>query len=339
MEKKIGLLLVNTGSPDSCSIADVREYLREFLMDPRVLDMPWPLRAAIVYGGILPFRPARSAAAYGEIWTSAGSPLVATTHRLAERLRLLTDMPVAVAMRYGSLSPAKAVEQLLRDRMDELAVLPMFPHYALSSYESAIEHVKAAVRKCAPDLRLRAVPPCYEQPAYIRALTASARPYVSSDVEHVLFSYHGMPVRHLRKVSHGCGNCASAPHDEWSAAHCYLYQTTRTSDECARSLGLDAGRYSIAYQSRLGHDRWIEPSTSSELSRLARSGIRRLVVICPSFTVDCLETLEEIATRGKETFLSNGGEEFCMVPALNDNETWATALVDIIASTLPLMCN
>ena len=331
MEKKTGLLLINTGSPDSCSTAGVRRYLREFLMDPRVLDVPAPLRALIVYGAILPFRPARSAAAYREIWTAEGSPLVAITKRLAERLRGEMEIPVAIAMRYGSLTPARALRQLSREDVHDVVLLPMFPHYAMSSYESAIEHVKQAARSHDTEIALHVIPPYYRHPAYIEALADSARPYVTHGFDHVLFSYHGMPVRHLRKVNSACGDCQTFAHHDSSAETCYQYQTIQTTQACAQALGLDRRRYSIAYQSRLGQDRWLEPSTVSQLERLARSGVHSLAVICPSFTVDCLETLEEIAMRGKDVFLGCGGKEFQLIPALNDNPVWAGALTQIIA--------
>lgn len=310
-----GILLINTGSPDSFAVPDVRRYLREFLMDGRVLDLPWPLRAAIVYGCILPFRPKRSAHAYEKIWTFEGSPLVAITQRLATKL----PFPTAVCMRYGRLTPSRAIRTLRKAGAADLLLVPMFPHYALSSYESAVEHVRAGLRSEEPHMEMQVLPPFYRDPAYLGALAATAAPFITPQTDHVLFSYHGMPVRHLTKVSGGR-----------SEATCYVRQTQTTTAECASRLGLRPERYSISYQSRLGSDRWLEPHTDSELIRLAKSGVRNVAVMCPSFTTDCLETLEEIAIRGREAFLNAGGRHFEMVPALNDSDLWARALTTII---------
>jgi len=313
-----GILLINTGSPDSPSIPDVRRYLREFLMDGRVIDLPFPARAAVVYGCILPFRPRRSAEAYRRIWTPEGSPLVVTSQKLRDHLRLESGQPVELAMRYGNPSVDHALARFERQNVRRVLVFPMFPHYAMSSYESAIVRVREVAAKLYPGLRIAVVQPYYADPLYIGALVDVARPALNETPDHLLFSFHGIPLRHLRKAGR-------------ERHTCYRHQSTATVRAFLKHSGWPEKRASIAYQSRLGPDRWLEPHTHIELERLARCGVRRLAVICPSFTVDCLETLEEIAIRGREIFLQAGGTEFTMIPALNDRIEWVRAIAQILS--------
>jgi protoporphyrin/coproporphyrin ferrochelatase len=316
--KQTGILLINTGSPDSPSTPDVRRYLREFLMDGRVIDLPTPVRAAVVYGCILPFRPRRSAKAYRHIWTAEGSPLVVTSRRLRDRLRAEILQPIELAMRYGNPSVADALSKLEREGVHRVLIFPMFPHYAMSSYESAVARVREVAARRNPELEIAVVPPYYDHPRYIDALICSARRELSHAPDHLLFSFHGMPVRHLRKAG-------SEPHT------CYHHQSVATVRAFVRRSGWPEERASIAYQSRLGPDRWLEPQTHVVLEHLARSGVRRLAVMCPSFTVDCLETLEEIAIRGRNIFLAAGGIEFTMIPALNDSIEWVQAIAQMVS--------
>jgi protoporphyrin/coproporphyrin ferrochelatase len=314
-----GILLINTGSPDSPSIPDVRRYLREFLMDGRVIDLPLPARAAVVYGCVLPFRPRRSSEAYRQIWTPEGSPLVVTSKRLRDRLHQVLQQPVELAMRYGNPSVEHALARFEAQNVRRLVVFPMFPHYAMSSYESAVVKVREVVANRHPELEISVVPPYYDDPRYIDALVSTARPQLSTIPDHLLFSFHGMPVRHLRKAGR-------EPHT------CYHHQSVATVGVFLKRSGWPEERAGIAYQSRLGPDRWLEPHTHVELERLARSGVRRLAVMCPSFTVDCLETLEEIAIRGKDIFLNAGGSEFTMIAALNDRAEWVRAITEMLQS-------
>jgi protoporphyrin/coproporphyrin ferrochelatase len=320
-----GILLINTGSPDSASVPDVRRYLREFLMDGRVLDMPLPIRAAIVYGCILPFRPKRSAAAYRQIWTTQGSPLTVTSAEVAKRLQDTCGIPVALSMRYGNPSVESALASLQQQGVADVLVFPMFPHYAMSSFESAVVKVQETARHRFPGIGLTVVPPYYNHNCYIHALADSAIPYLT-DCDHLLFSFHGMPVRHLAKADR-IGAFGDGVQRE--ARTCYRFQSQSTVSALLERLQWPKAHASIAYQSRLGQDRWLAPYTDQELGRLGRSGIRRLVVMCPSFTVDCLETLEEIAERGRRTFLAAGGTAFTMIPALNASETWIEGMAQI----------
>lgn len=338
-----GVLLVNLGSPDSTSVADVRKYLREFLMDPRVIDIPYPARLALVHGIIAPFRAAKSAEAYRKIWTSEGSPLIATSSRLASLLQHQLGIPVELAMRYQKPRIAAAVQKLTRAGVRRVLVLPLFPHYAMSSYESAVVEVRHVVAITAPELVLDVVPPYFDHPRYIDALVAAAGPALAAPYDHLLFSFHGVPERHILKTdptgchclkSAGCCEAAmpASPNSEARiSAHqtCYRRQCLATVNRFAALAGLKAGAYSYAFQSRLGRDKWLEPATQHELVRLAKAGVRRLLVICPAFTVDCLETIEEIGIRGKRDFVAAGGADLSLIPCLNDHPVWVKALSDI----------
>ena len=327
------VLLVNLGSPDSPAVGDVRRYLRQFLMDGRVLDAPYPVRFGLVHFAILPFRPKRSAEAYRQVWLREGSPLVVTSRRVQAALQQRLNIPVELAMRYQNPSIETAVSALAGRGVEELLLIPMFPHYAMSSYETAVERVRSVLRKKAPGMNLRVAPPYFDHPDYIEALVASAAEHLDRDHDHLLFSFHGIPERHLRKTDPTCGhclkrdNCCEVP----SPAHarCYRAQCFRTVDAFVAGTGLN--RYSIAFQSRLGRDPWLRPYTDAELARLAREGVKRLLVICPAFVSDCLETIEEIGMRGRETFLKAGGEQFTLIPCLNQHPRWIAALEQLVA--------
>jgi ferrochelatase len=329
-----GLLLINLGSPDSPAVPDVRRYLREFLMDKRVIDAPYPIRFGIVHFGILPKRPRQSAEAYESIWTDEGSPLVVTSRRLQDVLRRNLPIPVELAMRYQNPSVDYAVDSLVRRGVREIILLPLFPHYAMSSYETAVEKVRSVIRKQGQNITLTVVEPFYNHPAYISALVDSAKPFLDSDFDHLLFSFHGLPERHLRKSdSTGChclkvANCCEVP----SPAHktCYRAQTFQTAHLFAEAAGVPRSKCSIAFQSRLGREPWMQPYTDHELARLAKSGIKKLLVICPAFVSDCLETLEEIGIRGQETFRNAGGEELKLIPCLNGHPSWIRAVRVIV---------
>jgi ferrochelatase len=328
-----GVLLVNLGSPDSPAVGDVRRYLREFLMDGRVLDAPYLIRFCVVHFAILPSRPKQSAEAYEKIWLPEGSPLVVRSKRVQSELRRRVAVPVELAMRYQHPSIESAVEVLRREGVEELLLIPLFPHYAMSSYETAVERVRQVVSRRAPGMTLEVVPPCYDEPDYIDALVASAAAHLGAGYDHLLFSFHGLPERHLRKADptrRHClqvGNCCAIS----SPAHrtCYRAQCFKTVESFVKKAGVT--RYSIAFQSRLGREPWLQPYTDQELARLARDGIRRLLVICPAFVSDCLETIEEIGMRGREIFLQAGGTSFDLIPCLNDHPLWLAALEKIIS--------
>lgn len=323
---------MNLGSPDSTEVKDVRRYLNEFLMDERVIDKPWLLRAFLVKGIIVPFRAPKSAEAYKSIWTKEGSPLIVLSEQLRAALDKVVDEPVVIAMRYGNPSPKKAYDDLLAKNPDleEVVLVPMYPHYAMSSYETAVEYAKEQHRKGKYKFRLTTIKPYYDNEEYLEALCESMKPYLQDDYDHILFSYHGVPERHIFKgdiTGQHClkvVNCCETP----SPAHqyCYRHQCLVTTKLVTERLGIPQDKWTMSFQSRLGREEWLKPYTASRLEELPKAGVKKLLVVCPAFVSDCLETLEEIAEEGKETFLHAGGESFRMIPCLNVHPLWVEAL-------------
>ncbi len=328
--KRRGVLLVNLGSPDSTAVRDVRRYLREFLMDERVLDMNYLSRRLVVDLFILPFRPARSAEAYRKIWWPEGSPLIVISRRVQAALQAHLQLPIELGMRYQNPSLDAAIKSLLAQGVEEILLVPLYPHYALSSYETVVVKVREILAHSAPNLRLRMVAPFYSEPRYVKALVASAQPYLSQGFDYLLFSFHGLPERHLRKAdpsgTHCLArqDCCEVPH----VAHrtCYRAQAFKTVAAFTEQAQVPTLKFSISFQSRLGRDPWLKPYTDFELVRLAKDGVRKLLVICPAFVSDCLETLEEIGLRGRESFIQAGGQELTLIPCLNEHPLWIEAL-------------
>ena len=323
------ILLVNLGSPASPTPPDVRRYLDQFLMDPYVIDVPTPLRALIVKGFILNTRPAASAALYAKIWTAEGSPLVVISERTRAALEARMHVPVGLAMRYGEPSIERGIAELLAraGEIDELVVVPMYPHYAMASTKTVEVAVDDAMR--GRTLPYRFAGPFFDDAAYLDAVAARMRDALPADAQYVLFSYHGIPERHLRKVDPTGTTCmrSSTCCEEPSRAHatCYRHQVFATTEGLARRLGLKPGAYGVAFQSRLGSG-WLQPFTDRELAALPKRGVTRLAVVCPSFVADCLETLEEMELRGRETFMGAGGASFTYLPCVNDDPRWIAAL-------------
>ena len=329
-----GILLVNLGSPDSPSVPDVRRYLREFLMDGRVLDVNWFVRFCVVHFAILPSRPKESAHAYEKVWTAEGSPLVLTSKRVQTKLQQRFEVPIELAMRYQSPSIPTAVRNVAQKGVDDLLLIPLFPHYAMSSFETAVERVREVVASISPAMRITVQPPFYADSDYINALVTSAAPYLEKGFDHLLFSYHGLPERQLRKSDPTGCHCLATPNccETSSPAHatCYRAQCFRTTAEFAKKARVPAEKYSISFQSRLGRDPWLKPYTDFEIPRLVKQGVKRMLVICPAFVSDCLETLEEIGMRGRETFMNAGGKSFAQIPCMNEHPLWLTALEKMI---------
>jgi len=324
---KQGIILLNLGSPDSPEIPDVRRYLREFLMDERVLDAPLPVRWFVVNGLILPFRPKESAKAYRSIWTEQGSPLIIISEKQRAALAEQVNMPVEMGMRYGNPSTPDALQRLLDQGVDDLFIIPMYPHYAMSSYETAVVHLMNAVRKKAPKLKTTLLPPFYNHPDYIAALVEQAKPYLEpGSFDKIIFSFHGVPQRHMVKGDPSHAHCLKT-HDCCNTCHpahatCYRHQCAMTVEAFVKATALNKEQYLFTFQSRLGREPWLQPYTDRTIEELAKSGTKRLRVICPAFTADCLETIEEIADEGKEIFLEAGGESFEHIPCLNDHPTF-----------------
>ena len=328
---KKGVLLVNLGSPDSTEVKDVRRYLDEFLMDERVIDIPYWKRFLLIKGIILNVRPKKSAAAYKKIWWDEGSPLVVISERFTEKLKVLNDLPIALGMRYGSMSIEKGLKELADQKVDQVLVVPLYPHYAMSSYETVVEKAKEVAEKRFENMSLEFLDPFYGEEDYIEVMCAHLKEELEGfDYDHLLFSYHGIPERHIYKsdpTNSHCkidGSCCNKP----SAAHerCYRHQCFATTKAMAEKMTLKEGSYSDSFQSRLLKDPWLRPYTDFELERLAESGVKKLAVITPAFVSDCLETLEEIAMEGKEEFLEAGGEDFRHISCLNDDDAWVALM-------------
>lgn len=328
---KLGVLLMNLGSPDSTEVKDLRRYLNEFLLDGRVIDYPYIIRKPLVSGIIVPFRAPKSAEAYRTIWTPEGSPLIVITEQLRDAVRQQTGGPVEITMRYGNPRPEAAFEKLLQSMpdMEEVIAISLYPQYAMSSFETAVEHVKSAYKKKKYGFRLNFIKPFYRDQDYITAMIENMKPYLEQEYDHILFSYHGVPGRHIRKSDitggHclGTASCCSTP----SPAHefCYRHQCLETTRLITEQLNISAEKHSISFQSRLGKG-WLEPFTDVRLAQLPGEGVKKLLVVCPAFVSDCLETLEEIAERGKEDFMKAGGESYAMIPCLNTHPLWVKAL-------------
>jgi len=335
------VLLVNLGSPDSTSVPDVRRYLREFLGDERVLDLPAAARWALLEGIILRTRPKRSAHAYATIWEPEGSPLILISQRVQQKLAARLEAapasavaapPVYLAMRYGNPSIASVLAQIAADGVTELLLFPQYPHYAMSSWETVVAKVYREAARVAPGLRIATVQPFFADADYIEALHTVCAPYFAAPHDHVLFSYHGIPERHLRKADSSHAHCLTVPDCCATCSPvqstCYRAQVLATTRALVARAGLESGRYSVSFQSRLAGEPWLTPFTDHELVRLARTGTKRLVILCPAFVADCLETLEEIALTGRASFLEAGGESFQLIPCLNDH----SAYIDFLAT-------
>ena len=320
--------MINLGSPDSTSIKDVRKYLDEFLMDERVIGKSYWFRWFLVKVIILNTRPRKSAKAYKKIWWKEGSPLIVLSKRLFDKVTKLVKFPVALAMRYGSISIFKGLKELDDKGVKNITVLPLYPHYAMSSYETVVEKVKDEVKTNFPHLKIKTVEPFYNDKKYIDLLCKKIKSTISKiEYDHILFSYHGIPISHLKISDPTNSHCYKVKDccNNHSDAHkfCYKHQVLETTELVIKKLKIDKNKFSNAFQSRLPNEAWLKPYTDDELVRLAKEGKKKLVIVTPAFVTDCLETLEEIAMEGKEEFLEAGGESYHYVPCLNDDDDWA----------------
>ena len=327
---------MNLGSPDSTQTKDVARYLREFLMDERVIDIPYLARLLLIKGVIVPFRAPKSAHAYESIWTKEGSPLIVLTKQLQAAVQPEFTMPVEIAMRYGNPTPQTAYENIRKQLPDveEVILFPLYPHYAMSSYETAVEYMKEVHKKEGYKFSLSVIEPFYNDDEYIHALSQSIKPFTDEPFDKILFSFHGIPERHVKKTdpTHqhclkvaDCCHVASPAH-----AFCYRHQTLMTAELVSKQLNLPKEKWEQTFQSRLGRDQWLLPYTALRLTELPNECIKKLLVVCPAFISDCLETLEEMAIEGRDIFLAAGGESFTAIPCLNVNPLWINALVSLV---------
>ncbi len=328
---KKGVLLVNLGSPDSPNPKDVKKYLGEFLMDERVIDIPFWARVVLVKGIILNTRPKASAEAYKKIWWDDGSPLIVISERLQEKIQKQIEIPIALAMRYGSMTIKNGLQELADKSVDEVLLIPLYPQFAMATTETITVIAEEERKAHFPNLKIESLSAFYNREDYIDVLTNSIREALKEKVyEHLLFSYHGVPERHIRKrdiTKAHCkidSSCCKTP----SKAHtfCYRHQCYEVTRLVAKKLQLKENTYSTSFQSRLGFDPWLQPYTDRTIERLGNQGIKNMAIVTPAFVSDCLETLEEIAMEGRDIFHEVGGKEFTTIPCLNDNDDWTALL-------------
>ncbi len=326
-----GVLLVNLGSPDSPTPKDVKKYLGEFLMDERVIDVPLWARTLLVKGIILNTRPKISAKAYKKIWWEEGSPLIVLSERLEAKLKQEVEIPTALAMRYGSMTIKNGLQKLVDQGVDEVLIVPLYPQYAMATTETILVLAKELRDAHFPQLTLSDLPPFYNNPEYIKVLSNTIKKSLKGKTyEHLLFSYHGIPERHIRKSditkSH-CKidkSCCVTPSE--AHAYCYKHQCLEVTRLVGEQLGLEDAVYSTSFQSRLGFDPWLQPYTDRTIERLGKEGTKSMAIATPAFVSDCLETLEEIAMEGEEIFHEVGGKDFTTIPCLNDDPAWVSLL-------------
>lgn len=325
---RTGVLLINLGTPDAPTPDAVGRYLREFLMDGFVIDMPAPLRWFLVNVLIVPRRKYQSAEAYQKVQMPEGSPLLVQTRHLSEKVaaRLGQDYAVECAMRYGNPSIASALRKLREANVSRVIVLPLYPQYAESSFETAIVETKKRAAELGLADRLKFFSPFYDRPEFIESFASRVAEHPS---DHFVFSFHGLPERHVTKLhpNHCLQSADCCEQISDSNRNCYRAQCVFTANAIAQKVGLKKDGYTISFQSRLGRAKWISPNTEDVLRDLAARGIRKVAVACPAFVADCLETLEEIAIRGRETFIKAGGEELQLIPSLNAETYWVEAVV------------
>lgn len=329
---KKGILLVNLGSPDSPNPKDVKRYLGEFLMDERVIDLPLWARTLIVKGIVLNTRPKKSAEAYQKIWWDEGSPLIVISERLQQKIQEQLDIPVGLAMRYGSMSIKKGMQELVDKGVTDILLFPLYPQFAMATTETILVLAEEIREQYFPHITMESVPAFYNKPDYIKVLAESIKQHLEGkEYEHLLFSYHGVPERHIRKsditkshckIDGSCCETASKAHE-----FCYRHQCFEVTRLVAEYLNLKADTYSTSFQSRLGFDPWLQPYTDRTIERLGKKGTKSMAIVTPAFVSDCLETLEEIAMEGEEIFHEVGGKQFTTIPCLNDDKPF----VDVLA--------
>lgn len=336
---KTGVLLINLGTPDSPKVNDVRSYLFQFLNDPRVIDIPWILRAILVNLIIVPFRAPKSAKTYQELWTPAGSPLMIHTQNVARKLQasLGDGFHVEFAMRYKNPSLDSILKKMRKMNFDKLILVPLFPQYASSSTGSALQRAMEIISKWYVIPEISVVSQYYDHERYLEAFAARGREHDLNAYDHIIFSYHGVPERQVDKVYEDslCADhhCELAVDDE--NKFCYKAVCFETTRQIAKKLGLSEKQYTTAFQSRLGRDPWLEPATENVIIDLAKKGVKKLLVFSPAFTADCLETIIEIGEEYKEVFEEYGGKHLQLVESLNDHPLWIETLKELVLKRSP----
>ena len=327
------ILLVNLGSPRDLKLSSIKEYLTEFLTDDNVIDLPKIIQKILVKNIIVPFRSKKTQEAYNSIWKKDGSPLIINTKSLAKKLSDKTNYSVEIAMRYQYPSIKQAIEKLINKGCKEIIAVPLYPHYAQSTIFTTENKIKEISTSLGGNLKVSFIRPFYNEEGYIDALTSLIKESLPSDFDHLLFSYHGIPERHVKNTDPSKTHCLKVKDccNIKADAHqfCYRHQVLETTKLCAKKLNIEKEKWSVSFQSRIGPG-WLKPFTDKVLDELPEKNIKKLAVVCPAFVADNLETLEEINIRAREQFLNNGGIEFTYIPCLNDNNNWVDFLGNYI---------
>lgn len=335
MESKTAVLLVNLGTPDSPRVGDVRSYLSQFLNDPRVIDIPWLLRKILVNLIIVPFRAPKSAALYNKLWNETGSPLLFYGNRVKELLQkeLSNDHNVYLAMRYKNPSIPDILDQIKKKNYKKVIIIPLFPQYASASTGSAVEEVLRIIKSWWVIPELKIVSQYYDHPTYIDAVIARSECFRLADYDHILFSYHGLPVRQVEKA-HINGICDDTCETSLTSQNQFCYRATcyATTRLLAERLGISKEQYTVCFQSRLDKN-WLTPFSDEVVKECAIKGMKKLLVFSPAFTADCLETIIEIGEEYQEIFEEHGGEKVQLVPSINDHPRWIDCLKELVYST------
>lgn len=324
---KKGLILINLGTPKTCTLWSVYRYLTQFLNDPHVVDLPFFIRWTLVNLLIIPLRVKKSKSAYEKIWQEKGSPLLIQSQELTLALQnhLSDEYQVELAMRYGEPSLKSAIKKL--QHCEEIDFIPLFPQYSKAVTGSIIKKIHTLLKDKKQSFEI--LNQFYDDPGFIQAYAEIIQSTIQSEkIDHLLFSYHGIPEHHLKKM--GCHRqCGALDCPHLPENHCYRAQCFATTHSVAKKLGLKNDQFSVTFQSRLGKAAWIKPYTDKVLPELIKKGIKNLAIVCPSFVSDCLETLEEINIRARDQWETLGGEEFIFIPCLNTHTTWVKALTNI----------
>ena len=332
---KTAVLLVNIGTPDEPTVPAVRRYLSDFLNDKRVMDVPFLIRKLLVNLIIVPFRSHKSTKLYQQLWTPEGSPLLKHSKDCREKLQMLlgSDYEVIIAMRYGNPSLKNALELIKKKQFRQLVLFPVFPQYASSTTGTIVETVLREISKWYFIPSVKIIGQFFEHPMFIRAFVERIQAYQPDDWDHIIFSYHGLPLRHLIKghPDMSLQECFDAGFHIEHSRYCYRSACYRTTQLIADALRLNADKYSVAFQSRLDKN-WMQPFTNDTLIQKAKEGCRKVLVVCPAFVADCLETIMEIGVEYQALFQQYGGEKVQLVESLNDYPTWIEAMKQMIES-------